>query len=150
MTTIHSTLIHKPTTSHIGSYAAPSNAYIITVVLIGIIIIILMYFCISENSRNVMITLFYWFCLLILKIIMFVPALLALLYCYTYKAFIFISKKIKTNPRIDVVLHTIVVINNTDVSTDISSDTTIDMITDTPIDTITDTIRFILKCYTCS
>jgi len=142
MTTIHSTLIHKPTTSHIGSYTAPNNAYIITVVLIGIIIIILMYFCISENSRNVMITLFYWFCALILKIIMLGPALLALLYCYTYKAFIFIRKKNKTNPRIDVVLQTIVVTNNTDVSTDISSDTTIDM--------ITYTIGFIVKCYTCS
>ena len=140
-TTLHTftTVKHTFTTTiRISSFGSPSNAYIISVVLIGIIILILMYFCISDNSRNVMLTLFYWFCLLIIKIIMLVPALLALLYCYTYKAFVFIGHKIKKKRRIDVVLHTIVNINNTDATTD-----------DTP-DTITDTIDFILKCYTCS
>ena len=143
---MNSTTIHKPTTalytytttSRISSLGTPSNAYIITVVLIGIIVLILMYFCISENSRNVMITLFYWFCALILKIIMIGPALLALLYCYTYKALLFIAHTIKKKPRIDVVLHTIVIINNTDSSTDVS------------IDSIADTIGFIIKCYSCS
>ena len=147
-----STTIHNPTsalytyttTSRISSLGTPSNSYIMTVVFISIIILILMYFCISENSRNVMITLFYWFCALILKIIMIGPALLALLYCYTYKALEFIAQKIKKKPRIDVVLHNIVVINNTDSST--GTDTNINI---TP-DPITDTIVFILNCYTCS
>jgi hypothetical protein len=132
------------TTSRIGSLGTPSNSYIMTVVFIGIIVLILMYFCISENSRNVMITLFYWLCLLIVKIIMLVPALLGLLYCYTYKAFVFIAQKIKKKPRIEIVLHTIVVVPNTDSSTDVSIDTPIN----TPIDCITHTIDFILKCYT--
>jgi hypothetical protein len=132
--TIHT----STTTSRIGLLSAPSTAYIITVILICIIIVILMYFCISENSRNVMITLFYWFCSLILKIIILGPALLALLYCYSYKSFVFIAKKFKKKSQIDIVLHTIVVINNTDSTTD------------TSIHSITDTINFILKCYSCS
>ena len=146
-TTIH---IHT-TTSRIGLLSAPSTAYIITVILIGIIVVILMYFCISENSRNVMITLFYWFCLFIVKIIMFVPALLALLCCYSYKAFVFIGQKIKKKSRIEVVLHTIVVINNTDsIIDDTPINSSADTTMNTPIDSITDTINFIIKCYSCS
>jgi len=129
--------IHTSTTSRIGSYTAPSNAYIITVVLIGIIIIILMYFCISENSRNVMIVGFYWFCLLILKIILFVPALVVLLYCYIYKAFVFIGKKIKNKSKIDIYLQNSVVINNIDSITVVSTDASSDM------------INMVFRFYTC-
>jgi hypothetical protein len=133
-TTIHT----STTTSRIGLLSAPSTAYIITVILIGIIVVILMYFCINDHTRHIMIKCSYFLFLLIIKIILFVPALLVLLYCYSYKTFVFIAKKFKKKSQIDVVLHTIVIINNTDSTTD------------TNIDKISYTINFILKCYSCS
>jgi len=141
-TTDNITLAYTQTTSRIDLIAAPNTSYIITLVFIGIIVLILIYFGISENSRNIIIALFYWFCLLIVKIIMLVPSLLALLYCYTYKSLEFIAHKIKKKPKINIVLQNIVVI-------DISTDATTDVSTYTPIDNITDTINFILQSYSC-
>ena len=144
---IDEVISEKPTTiprntTRNGSYASPSNFYIISVVLIGIILLILFYFCINDTTRHAMIALLYWVFLLIVKIIMFIPAILALLYCYIYKAFVFICKKIKNKLQIEVELQNSVVDFNTGVTTDTSTDTTTDM--------TTETIGFILYCYSCS
>jgi hypothetical protein len=135
-------------TTRNGSYSTPSNYYIISTFLIVIIILILLYFCFSDASRHTMFALLYWVFLLIVKILMFIPAILILLYCYIYKAFVFIGKKINSKLHIDaeVELQNSVVIINTDATTDTNTDTTID----TTIDTITETIGFILYCYSCS
>ena len=140
-TTTHTTR----TTLHIYSYTTPSTLYIISVILITIIVLILMYFCINDNTRHVIITGFYYLVLFLIKIILFVPALLTLLYCYIYKAFVFIGIKFKNRSKIDIYIQKNAVINNTDSTTDIYTDTN----TDTDTDTITDTINFILSCYTC-
>lgn len=146
-------------TSHIGLNRVPSNTYIISAVLISIIVMILLYFCMSENSRRVMFTLYWWFFFLIVKIVMLVPSILILLFCYIYKAGLFIRKKCKNRATIEIVLQNVVVINNrdvstdatTDVSTDVSTDVTTDVSTDVvPTDSITDSINYILKCYSCS
>ena len=137
---------YSQSTSHIGLIKVPSNAYIISAVLISIIAIILMYFCISDNSRHVMIKLYWWFCFFLAKIVMFVPSILVLLYCYIYKSCLFIGAKYKNRQQIDIVLHDIVISNNTNVATDTTTDVTTNAITDK----ITDIINYILKFYSWS
>jgi hypothetical protein len=138
---------YTQSTSHIGLNRVPSNAYIISAVLISIIVMILLYFCMSENSRGVMFTLYWWLFALFVKIVMLVPSILILLFCYIYKAGSFIRKKMKNRANTEIVLENIVVINNTDVTTDTTTDTT----TNVPVtDSITDHINYILKCYSCS
>ena len=141
-------------TTHIDSYPTPSKYYIISTILIIIIILILVYFCCSDTSRHIMIALLHWFIFMLIKIIMFVPAILILLYCYIYKAFVFIGNKLKNKQKIEIELHTSVVINNTDTTTNTTTDTTTNTTTDTftdmPTDMITETIGFILYCYSYS
>ena len=141
---------YSQSTSHIGLIKVPSNAYIISAVLISIIAIILMYFCISDNSRHVMIKLYWWFCFFLAKIVMLVPSILVLLYCYIYKSCLFIGAKYKNRKQIDIVFHNIVVVNNTDTNTDTTTDVTTDVSTDVSTDKITYIINFILKCYSWS
>ena len=136
-----STTLHTTTTSRFHTYTAPSTLYIISAILISIIVLILIYFCINDNTRHVIITGFYYLVLFLIKIILFVPALLVLLYCYIYKAFVFIGTKFKNKSKIDIYIQNNAVINNTDSNTDTD--------TDTDTDTTTDTIKFILSCYTC-
>ena len=148
LTTIITPVDMKPTTTtrnitHTGSYAAPSNFYIISAVLIGIIVLILIYFCINDDSRHIMSVLLYWLFFLLVKIIMFIPAIVVLLYCYIYKGFVFIGKKIQKQPKIEIELQTSVVVNAT-AATATSAATTAATAT---YDTITDTIGFILYCY---
>jgi hypothetical protein len=150
ITTRYITSTYTQSTSHIGLIKVPSTAYIISAVLISIISIILMYFCISDNSRHVMIKLYWWFCFFLAKIVMLVPSILVLLYCYIYKSCLFISAKYKNRQQIDVVLHDIVVVNNTDVSTDTTTDVSTDVTTDVTTDKITHIINYILKCYSWS
>jgi hypothetical protein len=93
-----------------------------------------------------MIKLYWWFCFFLAKIVMLVPSILVLLYCYIYKSCLFIGEKYKNRQQIDVVLHDIIIVNNTDVVTD----TTTDVTTDVTTDKITYIINFILKCYSWS
>jgi hypothetical protein len=136
----------RPNTTRTGSYSTPSNFYIISAVLIGIIVLILIYLCINDDSRHIMSAILYWLLFLLVKIIMFIPAIVVLLYCYIYKGFVFIGKKIQKQPKIDIELQTSVVIDTTAAAT---TNTTSAATTSaaTTNDTITDTIGFILYCY---
>ena len=131
----------RPNTTRTGSYSTPSNFYIISAVLIGIIVLILIYLCINDDSRHIMSAILYWLLFLLVKIIMFIPAIVVLLYCYIYKGFVFIGKKIQKQPKIDIELQTSVVIDTTAAATTNTTSAA------TTSDTITDTIGFILYCY---